>query len=421
VSRTRIVIVSGLLLATAATLVVVLVPRWVKARIVAAAAAHGVALTIGDLSIIPGRARLKDVRAAPLIHSDVKGAPSIAATAAIVDVTLDWLTPTAVAVSGAALELDGLASVIDDALLARDQSAGGGTSSITSITLTDSTLTWKHPIETNLVTLHAAHMSGNVTRKPGRALGDDWHFETAELRAFDPGKQAPLVAWAVSADGDAAGKRATVTLAKGAQVKFAVAASGARTLDIDTPNTTVKDLGIPAEALSMYGDDASHFELHLHHEERDKTHAEGTLVAVANGVFLGASPGRTELALDARYAGDPQTALKITGATLRAGPFTGALVGTFAVDPAHISVFKADLRYESALMSCLDAVKSQAASYGDLGKGVAALAGMLGLDRAVQGTVKLLGEIRVDTQQTSVNHFSFRTQGDCKLSYLPFG
>src|SRR5450631_4182742 len=115
-SLTRIVIVVGLLLATAATLVVVLVPRWVKARIIAAAAAHGVALTITDLSIAPGRARLKGVHAAPLIHSDVKGAPTISATAAIVDVVLDGLTPTTVAVRGATLELDGLASIVNDVL-----------------------------------------------------------------------------------------------------------------------------------------------------------------------------------------------------------------------------------------------------------------------------------------------------------------
>jgi hypothetical protein len=410
-SRTRIVIVVGLVIAASAAVAVVLVPRWVKARIIAAAAANGVALTIDDLSLAPGRTRLKGVRAAPLIQGDTKKLPKITASAAVVDVELDGLTPTAITVTGMVVDLDGSAEDVRAAIAGRDQRTGGGTSPITRVTLTNATFTWKHLFQTNLVAIDATHVSGNVTRKPGRALGDDWHIETSDLRAFDAtSKAAP---WALVADGDGAGTRATLTLAPSASVRVAVPAAGGLDLDVDTPNASVTDLGIPSAVLGMYGDETSRFEIHLHHAQ-DATHAKGTLVATASDVFIGVSTARTSLTLDARYAGDPSK-LDLTGASLRAGPFTGTLEGWFAPSAGAYSV-----RYTSGVVSCLDAVKAQITSYGDVGKGVAALAGMLGLDRAVEGRVMLKGEVEIDAHAPSINRFAFHTEGDCKLSYLPF-
>jgi hypothetical protein len=419
----RIIIVVGVLIAAPAAVAVVLVPRWIKARIIAAAAMHGVALSIDDLSIAPSRTRLKGVRATPLIQGDPslrdggdkRTPPKIAASAATVDVELDGLTPTGITVSGMNVELDGAAADVRDAIAARDRSTGGGASTLTHVTVSDSTFTWRHAFSTNLVSINATHVSGDMTRKPGRALGDDWHVETSELRAFDvPSKTS---AWALSADGDVAGTRGTLTLAKGATVKVDVGANASWKLDVDTPNVSATDLGIPSALLGMYGDESSRFEIHLHHR-RGAEQTDGTLVATASNVFIGASTARTSLAVDGRYSGGGPTGsepLQLLGATLRAGPFTGALQGGFGV---HDGAITASVHYASGVMSCLDAIKSQAASYGDLGKGVAALAGILGLDRAVEGRVMLKGDVEIDTR-TNTNRFAFRTEGDCKLSYLP--
>ena len=76
-------------------------------------------------------------------------------------------------------------------------------------------------------------------------------------------------------------------------------------------------------------------------------------------------------------------------------------------------------------MSCRDAVSAQAANYGDVGKGVAALANMLGLDRVVEGRIMLKGDVEIDTRAPPKDgasqawKLSFHTEGDCKLSYLP--
>ena len=408
----RFVLIFGVLVAAACAALVVLVPRWVKSKIIAAAAAHGVALAIDDLSIKPGHARLTGVRATPLIRSDQKGAPNASATAQSVDVDLDGLTPTAMTVTGMQVDLDGSLDSVRAALTPRDAGAASA-SPLQRVTVKDASLKWTHSVPVERIVIDAVHVEGEVARKGGRQLGQDWHFETPELRAFD---KKGLPAWSASADSDETGIRASLGLPHGAHVAVASENSGGKTLDVDTPEATAAELGVPPEMLALYGDDTSRFEIHLHHHQASADHADGTLVASAKNVFLGASTSRTSFTIDARYDGDPKTSLRLTAGTLRAGPFTGAITGGFAIDPA--AGLKASLRYESGMMTCLDAAKAQAANYGDLGKGVAALAGMLGFDRAVEGRIMLKGEIEVDTR-TNQNRFAFHTEGDCKLSYLP--
>ncbi len=405
---TRIVLVIGFLLTIAAAITVVLVPRWIKSKLIATAAAHGVALTIDDLAIRPGRAQIKGVKASPLIRSDAKGAPKASATAAIVDVDLDGFTPTAVTVSGMSVVVDGELSDVMDAIGGRDKT-GDGVASIEKVTIKDAELQWKHMLKTELVVLDAKHTEAEVTKK-------DFHVSSKELRLFDKKDLAP---WGVVLDGDEHNAHLKIALPAAAKASVDIG-PGTRQIDIDTPNVATKDLGMPPEVLGLYGDETSRFEIHLHHKESSvappDVHAEGTFVGAATNVFLGASTARTSFALDLHYAGDPKTAMKITVGTLKAGPFTGALDGGFAVDPA--AGFKVNVRYSSGVMSCVDAVKSQVASYGEVGKGVAALAGMLGLDKEVQGRIMLKGEIELDSR-TNARRFAFHTEGDCKLSYLP--
>ena len=171
----RFVLAFGLLLVVVCGALVVLVPRIVKSRIIAAAAAHGVALSIDDLSIAPGRARLTGVRASPLIRKDAKGAPNASASAATVDVELDGLTPTAMTVTGRKVALDGSLADVRAALAPRD--AGAATASpLQRITIEDASLAWTHAAPTDRVVLDAAHVRGDVTRKAGRSLGEDWRF-----------------------------------------------------------------------------------------------------------------------------------------------------------------------------------------------------------------------------------------------------
>ena len=405
--RTRIVLAVGLALAIGCAVLVVVVPRIVKRRIVAAAAANGVALSIDDVSLAPGRARLRGVRATPLIQSDAKAAPAVSATADTVDVKLDGLTPTAVTVTGLRLVLDGSLDAVRAALAPREKGAPAA-SPLERVALEDASIKWTHALPTSRVAIDATHVKGDMTRGAGGVLGETWHLETPALRLFD----ATSTPWGASADGDAKGLRASVTLPKSAKLAFAVATNGARSIDVDTPDVVATDLGVPPAVLGLVGDETSHFELHVHHRETDASHASGTVVVAAKDVYLGPATHRISVALDAHYAGNPRASLAISQATLRAGPFTGPITGDFALDPA-----RAHLRYTSGVMSCADAIKAQAAGYGDLGKGVAALAGMLGLDRAVEGRVSLAGTI--DVAPNREPDVSFRTEGDCKLSYLP--
>lgn len=403
----RIILVSGLLLAVLFAALVVLVPRWVKAKIIAAAAAHGVAVTIGDLALAPGHARLKNVTASALIRGDAKGAPKAMASAALVDVTLDWITPTAIDVTGMKVMLDADAGDLRTALASRN-APGGAAATITRVTIKDAALEWKHAVPIERIVITTDHVSGDVTQKGARALGDDYHLEAKDLHTT---AEKDLAAWNATIDTDAQGSRVALALGKVATVAF-----GEGKLDVDTPSVTVKDLGLPPEALGLYGDETSHFEIHLHHQRHDDTHADGTFVGTASDVFLGASTARTSIAVDFRYAGDPAKSLALTSGTLRAGPFTGTLGGSFTIDP--VAGLKASLRYASGMMACVDAIKAQAASYGAVGQGVAAFAGILGLDKVVAGRISLKGEMEIDSA-THTNRVSLRTEGDCKLSYLP--
>ena len=415
ITRTRVVLAVGLLVACVLATIAVILPRMVKARIIAAAATHGVALGIDDLSLAPGRARLRGVRASPLIRSDAKGGLKATATADTVDVALDGLTPTAITVRGVKLVLDGSVSDVQAALTPRDRGAASA-SPLASVRLEDASLEWTHALGSGSsigarFVFDATHVKADVTRKASRSLGDDWHVETAALRLFDD-KSPP---WSVTADNDDKGLRVALGAPKGARLAIGVAPSGARRLDVDTPEVSPTDLGLPPAVLGLVGDETSRFELHLHHHEPDAKHGDGTVVLAAKDVYLGPATHRTSFSLDARYAGDPRTSLAVTQGTLRAGPFTGSLTGDFAVDPT--AGLRASLRYASGVMSCIDAVKSQAAGYGDLGKGVVALAGMLGLDQAVEGRISLKGSIEI--APSAAPNVSFRTEGDCKLSYLP--
>jgi hypothetical protein len=404
----RIVLVFGFLLVIVAAVAVVMLPRMIKAKLIATAAAHGVALTIDDLSIRPGRAQIKGVTASPLIRSDAKGAPKASASAATVDVDLDGFTPTAVTVTGMTATIEGDVSDVMDAIAKRDKT-GDGVASIEKVTIKDTNVQWHHMIKADLVVMDAKHCEGEVTKK-------ELHVSSKELRLFD---KKDLTPWGVQIDGDEHTAHLKIAFPGTAKASIDLG-PGTRQIDVDTPNVAPKDLGMPPEVLGLYGDETSRFEVHLHHKETiaadSSTHAEGTFVGGATNVFLGASTNRTSFTLDMRYAGDPKSALKITAGSLKAGPFTGSIEGGFALDPT--AGFKANVRYSSGIMSCVDAVKSQAANYGDVGKGVAALAGMLGLDKEVQGRVMLKGEIEIDSA-TSTRKFAFRTEGDCRLSYLP--
>jgi len=350
--------------------------------------------------------------------------PGLSASCAKVDVDLDGLTPIALALHAPALQLDGPYADVRAALdaLEKDTAQTSTASPLASITVDDGSLQWTRPVAS--VTLDVKSVKGNVTRTEGRALGDDYHFETAALRIFS---QADVAPWSASLDSGPKGHEAQLVLGDAkkpdaARLKLTKSPQGAVTLDANTPRTTTRELGIPQQALGMMGDETSKFELHLHHVERDADHGEGSVVLVADGIFLGPATARTGIKLDARYAGDPKGTFRIAGGTLQAGPFTGALEGGFQ---ANLQAFRAELHYSSGLMSCRDAVQAQAANYGDVGRGVAVLANMLGLDRAVEGRIMLKGEVAIDTRAPAKDgasqawKMSFHTEGDCKLSYLP--
>src|SRR2546426_2607192 len=85
-------------------------PGLVKKKCIDAAAAEGVTVTIGGAQLAWGEVHLTDVT------FKIDDVPQMSGVASDVDVTLDGLTPQAVAVRGAGITLDGPADEISAAV-----------------------------------------------------------------------------------------------------------------------------------------------------------------------------------------------------------------------------------------------------------------------------------------------------------------
>src|SRR5262249_40417332 len=103
------IIVLGVL-AIGAVALVVMVPQLVKRRCIETAAAEGITLTIGSARVAWGAVHLSDV------SFKIDDVPQLAGEATDVDVTLAFLTPTAVAAQNVGITIDGSAEDLEAAV-----------------------------------------------------------------------------------------------------------------------------------------------------------------------------------------------------------------------------------------------------------------------------------------------------------------
>ncbi len=410
----RVVLAVGAVLILVAIGLVLWLPGFVKRRVIAEAAAHGVVLTIDNAAIGIGRARFFGVTA------KLAAVPQITGHASQVEIGLDWLTPSTIDAKDASIDLDGSAAEVITSFDRWSPSLAASPSPIQRITLAGARIQWKHLAGERPV-LDATGVSCEAKQAAG-----GWGVKlTTESLGVTIGSQK-LGPWSLDATASATKADVHLALAPGkspAGVALAWAAAQGSTLDVNVPKGTSADVGIPAAVLGMVGDESSTFALELHHTQKGAA-GQGAIAIAADRVYLGHSPAPTSLQLDATYQGAPAKLVLQTG-SLRAGPFTGALKGSVALPgiggvPGPLGMV-ADLHYTSGLMSCSDAAKAATVQNlgGDVGKGVNALAHMLGMDKVVQGSVQLEATIAFDTRALPKATVQFRTKGDCALTYLP--
>lgn len=410
--RARWVLVVGVLLVMAALSVVKVLPWYIEKRIVEDAQARGIDVKVGQLSVGWGKARAAKVTATfpdvPQVHVEI----------AELLVTLDGVNPRELDLSGLDVQLVGPAAEVSkaiDAFQRRPPSGSGGAGAgIVRVGVKDGKVHWVGVLGAD-TTLTVEAVSGNLH-------GADVEFdgERAQLALRDLSFGPYHLSWVRSAGTDTLTWKAPKDDARIEQV---IAADGKRTSKVTIPPSSAQELGIPAAALGLVADEKSTLELHLEHTVAAGK-VDGHLALAADRVYLGHSLSPTSVQLDLGYAGadGPGAVWAVRDGTLKAGPFSGNIRGT--LEPVPLGVL-AHLQYLSGLISCGDAVKSAASGALTPALGAAAaatteaLAQLFGMDKAVEGTIKLEGTLDADTRNPSAAKASFHTTGDCTLSFLP--
>jgi len=413
-TRTRQVLFVGFLLVAAALAATLVLPWYVKKRIVEDAQARGVTLQLDQVSLGWGKAQAGKVTAT------FPSMPQIRLEAAQLVVTLDGLSPHEVDFVGATVDVTGPEAEVSKAVEAfqsRSGAAGGdGGSGIARIGVKDGTVHW--------LGLLGAGTSLALEGLTGNVKGADVDLDAAkcdfEMRAMTFGPYRFGFHRAAGID--------TITVKapkEDVRYELVLGPEGKRTTKLTIPRSGAQDLGIPTQALGLVADEKSAIELHFEHTVQAGK-VDGHLALVADRVYLGHSLSPTSVQLDFGYGGaadGPDPVWNLRDGTLKAGPFSGNVHGTLEPVPGGLL---AHLEYLSGLMSCGDAVKGAAGSAlaPALGSEAAAaatsaLAQLFGMDKAVAGNVKLEGTLDADTRNVSDAKATFHTTGDCTLSFLP--
>ena len=412
-TRTRWVLGLGFLLIAAALGVTLALPWYIKKRIVEDAQARGVTVQLDQVAVGWGKARADKVTAT------FPSMPQIHLQAAQLLVTLDGLSPRELDLVGLTVDVTGPAADVSkavDTFQSGPGAAGGaGGAGIVRVGIKDATIHW--------LGLFGPETSITIEGVSGNVRGADVDLDGAKAQlVFHTSTFGPYRFGFKRAAGI---DTITVKAPKeDVRYELVLGPDGKRTTKLTVPRSGAKDLGIPTEALGLVADEKSSLEVHLEHTVQAGK-VDGHLALVADNVYLGHSLSPTSVQLDFGYAGPaegPDAIWTLHDGTLKAGPFSGNVRGTLAPVPAGLL---AHLEYLSGLMTCGDAVKSAADSAlaPALGSAAAAttsaLAQLFGMDKAVQGSVKLEGTLDADTRNLSAAKATFHTTGDCTLSFLP--
>ena len=391
----------------------VALPMYVRERAVATAASNGILLRVGSVSVTPFAVHVRDVGVS------IAELPNASAQLDDVVIELSSLAPTSLLISGGRAQIDG--SVVDvRAAIERWRAAhpprpGGGESfTVRTTRLRDFVLSWTVPLGAGS-RLDAAAIEATFEGLPGSARGCEITAGsvTVELGGirFGPwGSRLTRAARASSLDVtlDPTGGRTAV-------VRLGADEDDLR-LDVDVPRAHLSELGIPALALALGGQDP---ELTAQIHGRGGVHgAHATFAAGLSGARFGGVAARTDVKVAGEWSGDPSHGLELTRGTFAFGPFSGALTGSLLLEQSGL--IRADVAFKSQSISCADLVKAAAEqSLGDLGAQLGALAQAAGLAQAVEGAAEVRGTFSYDSSAVGGPRFTLVPTSTCALNFFP--
>jgi hypothetical protein len=399
----RIATVLAALAVLAAAAVVWLLPWYVKERCIAEAAAHGVVLEVGSVSIAANGFQLHDAVATSA------ALPGASAKAAEVDVVTVGLHPDVMTVRRAELTLAGPWSTMDAALSSwRASSSGGQGGGWTprAVVLDESRLVWPAPFAENArIEASNVHFDGT------------WGSATAPVHAGSDnvvvgvpgGKLGP---WRVDADRSAGAWRVRVALDPGVPDTSTLLvvrdAAGATTVDAEVPRSPLSRLGIPPALLGLKGNIQA--DLDAHYVPMGPQRAEVTAKGGVYGIEAGL-PVPLDVSWALSASGAPASGLDVQKSRLGAGPLVGELTGT--VKPFDDG-FRVDLAWKAGPVPCtaFDKPLAEGDPF-DIAYQLRQLAGAAGL---VKGDVSASGRLTFDSRDLGASRVEFLPAVGCRVS-----
>lgn len=381
-----------------------LLPGIVRSKLVEQAAARGVDLEIGAIDLGTSTIVLHDVTVS------VRALPEVHLTSATVRVEHHWLDPSGVYLEGASMDVTGDPSVVQQHAAATDATAPQLPMPYVSIA---GKLSWKGlagdgtsaKCDDGTIGLNAAQVRGDATIacKAFRVTAGSLTFGPWSVSGGHSGDRGDFLN--VELTGDPAHR----SYAEGSRTP-----AGKVSWDFTISHATSTALGIPSGALSLVSlDGPPTLDATISWESTDKR-ATGRIDLASDAVPIGRGHAMP-MHVSASFDGDPSGVLQLTGGTATVDKFSGALTGTLTP-----SKRRADLAFDSAVISCRDATAALATqTFGQMGQQFGGLLHAIGADQGVQGTMTLHADVTLDLANPKATKVTTKTGGDCALDLFP--
>ena len=386
---------------------------WLGARIVSAAKARGLEVTVG--SVHPGWFEL--------VANDVEvrapDVPQLTIRAARARISLSGLQPVAINLEEAHTSIEGSVGATADAASAlaahAASSAPPSASTVIEVSIAGD-LVWTS------VAGPGTELRCEASRLTLKSAGLKDIDATCEGLRVSRGALS-LGPWSLHVARDGAGEQGQLAFGPAVSTKaalhFSRTPSDAVHFDAAISKTRPSELGFPPAALALLGMSsdapltvAVRYDTSpspgtgpAHRQVRGRVELETEQLPVGAGRAVPA-----HLVVD--FSGEAGGPLEIATKVAEIGHFSGTLKGRLTTDP-----LVAQLTFDTQVVSCAEAAKRVAAqAFGGLGQALGSLATALGADRAVGGSVALHADISVDFRVDPPVRITTRTTGDCDLS-----
>lgn len=402
----RVAVALVVLGAVGAAVVVWVLPWYVRRECVEAAAAHGIALTIDDVTLGSMGFQLIGV------HATSAALPGAKAQAPEIDVQTTGLHPDRMTVKRAELTLTGSWRTVDAAFSAWRASPTGGQGGAwapTSLVIDESRVVWQGPFAEN-ARVEAANTHLDVT----------WGGPSATVHArsdnvivaVPAGKLGP---WRVDLDKTPGTSRMRLALDPGVPdaCTVLVVRNDERTTSVDVkiPRSPLTRLGVPLELIGLHGK-ALQVESTMHFGALGPQRADATSKGGIYGIEAGL-PAPLDVSWEGSASGDPRSGLDVKKARLAAGPMSGAMTGTLKT---FDDGFRLDLAWSATPVPC-------SAFEAPLGAGnpldvafqLRKLVEGAGLAR-VAGDVSARGGLTFDSRDMGAAHVEFKPEVKCQVA-----